>query len=153
MSVTNRAWTAVRQQTVAESPLRSAPLLRTAPPTLLLCWRARYSSRCTPSRCRQRGSYFSCSTPASHPATCSARAGCRTFTPPWALSPARSSVFRLRRAPKARRSPASYFAASWWCCAGLGPTSPRAHAPRLHTFSADSRDLAQSMSTLIPQGS
>ena len=50
-----------------------AQLLRTAPPTLLLCWRASYSSRCTPSRCWQCRSPLSCSAPASHPATYSAR--------------------------------------------------------------------------------
>ena len=54
-----------------------------------------------------------------------ARAGGRTFTPPWAFSPARSPVFR--RPPEVRRSRANYFAASWWCGAGLGPTPPRAH--------------------------
>ena len=60
----------MRPHIVAEIPLRSAQLLRTAQPTLLLCWRARYSSRCTPSRCRQRRSPFRCSVPAPHPAAC-----------------------------------------------------------------------------------
>ena len=32
------------------------------------------------------------------------------------------------RPPEARRSPSNYFAASWCCGAGLGPTPPRAHA-------------------------
>ena len=63
----------MRPPTVAESPRRSAPLMRTAPPKLLpMCWRARCCSRCTPSRGRQRWSPFSCSAPASRQAACSA---------------------------------------------------------------------------------
>ena len=152
MSDANRARTAVRPQTVAESPLRSAPLLRTAPPTLLLCWRARYSSRCTPSRCRQRRSPFSCSAPASHPATCSSRGQAAEPLPlrGRSLLPVRpfSAVLRKRGARRPIISPPLSCAAP-----GSARHLLERTRPRRRTFSADSRQLARSISTLIPQGS
>ena len=114
-----------------------------------------YSSRCTPSRCRQRRSTFSCSAPASHPAACSAHGQA-------------AEPFRLRgRSPL----PVRPFSAVLRKCGARGPiTSPPLDGaapgsarhlpgrtqPRRRTFSADSRQLARatrSFSTLIPQGS
>ena len=119
--------------------------MRTAPPTRLLCWCARYSSRCTPSRCRQRRSSVRWSTPASHPATCSARAGCRTFPPSEAIRPF-SSVLRKRGARRPIISPPLGAAAP-----GSARHLPERTRPLLRTISEDSRQLARSEKHSFPR--
>ena len=89
-------------------------------PRLRCC---RCCTRCTPSRGRQRRSPFSCSAPGP-----SARG--QAAPPRPSLSPSVGVTFSPASSPvfHGGAAPANYFAASWWCGAGFGPTTPRAHA-------------------------